>query len=767
MKPLGIEKQTLLAALLPILVMAVLLENYFVHSRFADLDEAFMERSQLLAHQLASSSEYAVFSGNTALLQQNLNAVLGQHDVSRVLVLDAAATPLLAGPGTEPGPGPALQAKASASNRVYQDDDALVLYEPIAPTEVKADDIDRESGLAPAPSAMPLGAVIVEVSKRSLIGKKREVLLFSLAATLAILLAALILALNVARRVSRPIQDMSRAMRNFGEGHLDTRIARLPEVLELRELATGFNLMAHNLQHHQAFLEMRVAERTAALAASEQESRAVIENSPDTIARYDSDCRRTYVNPAFCASAGGESTVLLGKKPTELPGGPNAELYETKIREVLETGAGAHMELRWPGADGRTICSNIRLTPECDMSGAVTSVLAVGRDITELYESRDELSRKELAKSRFLAAAGHDLRQPLAAANLFVDALKLTETTPDQDRIIQRLDQTMHTFNELLEALLNISKLDAGVIKPEYRAIDVMEIMHWLEHGFEPLARGKRLGFRLYFSLKEHLIIRSDMDLLKSVLMNLVSNAIKYTREGGVLVSARRRGTDVLFQVWDSGIGIRPEHVGQIFDEFYQIDNPQRDRTSGLGLGLAIGKRAISLLGGDIRCRSRVGRGSVFEFRLPLEASRSRMASQPRPAYALERAEHAWFAQGKRFVVVEDDSLVAEAIISTLTMMEGRVECFHNSDQALRSEAIGDADCYIVDYMTGGSLNGIQFLNRLRERCGKPLAAVLMTGDTSHSFIREAEHCEWPVLHKPVNIAKLISCLREQHGERV
>lgn len=490
-------------------------------------------------------------------------------------------------------------------------------------------------------------------------------------------------------------------------------------------------------------------------AVLERESRTILENTPDTVARYDRDCRRTYANPAFGALTEGGVAMLLGRKPTEIPGGLNSSIYEAKVREVFATGVNTQFELKWPDKNGREICSHIRLTAERDLSGAVTSVLGVGRDITELNEFQAELQRKELAKTRFLAAAGHDLRQPLAATNLFIDALKLTDPTPKQGEIIQRLDQAMATFNGLLDSLLNISRLDAGVIKPESKSINVAEIFNWLEQNFAPLAGNKQLGFKLYFPMREMLVVRSDPGLVKSVLMNLVSNAVKYTSQGGVLISVRRRGSDALFQVWDTGMGIPEEHIRQIFDEFFQINNAQRDRTRGLGLGLSIAKRALSLLGGEITCRSRVGRGTVFEFRLPLGGIPGTAAIDPQ-----ETMPDGAFARGKSFVVVEDDVLVAQAMVSLLEGMGGEVRCFHSAEDALRYANVEYADYFISDYMLGGELNGIQLLNQLRQKLGRPIKAVLMTGDTSPSFLVELTDCPWEALHKPINLSKLISSLR-------
>lgn len=688
----------------------------------------------------------------------------------------------------------------------------------------------------------------------------------------------------------------------------------------------------------------------AQLADLEQESRSMIEYNPDSIARYDQNVRRIYVNPAFASMAEGGAAALLGKSPSESPGGKLAVAYETAVKKVFATGENSEVEFEWIGKNGRTVYSQIRMAAEYDSSGAIKSVLAVGRDISVLkkaemtekmltrtitlqsksgsalvhakseqellneicqlavesggylmawvgfaefdaaktvrpvaqsgYEEgyldhiniswaenesglgptgtairtgttvalndiqastsmrlwreaaiqrgyrscialplmidgraigsltiysvepeafggesvkllealandlaygiltlrvraeRDaaeqalkksirKLEEKELAKTRFLAAAGHDLRQPLAAANLFIDALKVAKSPADLKQIFQRLDQSMETFNELLDALLNVSKLDAGMIKPEFAPINVAELFVWLEQNYSPLAFEKKIGFHLYFPMNERLVVDTDIGLLNSVMMNLISNAIKFTHNGAVLVSARRRGGNVLFQVWDTGIGIVEENIPYIFDEFYQVNNPQRDRTRGLGLGLSIAQRAIALLGGKIICRSRVGHGSVFDFFLPLANVANKTLPQHSASTHTQNSaiDKDAFVRGKRFVVVEDDKLVAQALQDLLEYTGGEVTCFDNAEDALQYQDIQKTDYFIADYMLAGELNGIQFLNQLRQRMNKQVKAVLMTGDTSSSFIRHAVDCDWPVLHKPVNVTKLIAAL--------
>jgi PAS domain S-box-containing protein len=393
--------------------------------------------------------------------------------------------------------------------------------------------------------------------------------------------------------------------------------------------------------------------------------------------------------------------------------------------------------------------------------------MAFFRDITERKEAealqRDllrQLEAKELAKTRFLAAAGHDLRQPLTAANLYIDTLKLADPTPQQEKIIRRLDHSMSTFNALLDTLLNISKLDAGVIRPEYTLINISEIIIWLEQNFAPIAEQKQLRLKAFFPMNEKLYVHSDFGLLKSVLINLVSNAIKFTSTGAILISVRRSGTDALFQVWDTGMGISAENINHIFDEFYQINNPQRDREGGLGLGLPIARRTLALLDAELTCRSRVGRGSVFGFRLPLQDT-SGESTQPL-ASTQNLLQRESFARNKRFVVVEDDKLVSQGMATWLERMGAEVRCFHSAEEAFRHTGIEHADCYIVDYMLEGMLNGIQFLNQLARKSGKRINAVIVTGDTSNDFIRDSKKFGWPVLHKPIDTSELIDRLITQ-----
>lgn len=422
------------------------------------------------------------------------------------------------------------------------------------------------------------------------------------------------------------------------------------------------------------------------------------------------------------------------------------------------------LECRLRRADGVYGWWLVRGVSRHDENGEIINWFGTCTDITEqkkteeqLLNSLRQLGEKERAKTRFLAAAGHDLRQPVAAAGLFIYALQHTQPTPQQSELIEKLSQSMTAFSDLLTQLLDISKFDAGVIKPKLAPLNLNELCDWLEQTFAQTALEHRLKFHLYFSTSRLLLVRTDIGLLRSVLMNLVSNAIKFTSRGGILISARPRGDRVLVQVWDTGIGISQTHLPLVFDEFYQVANQQRNREGGLGLGLSICQRAMSLLGSEITCHSRSGRGSVFEFSLPLMGEQREIERQQNPSTG---GSSEISVRGKRIVVLEDDELVAAGMISLFEGLGAEVRHFYNAEDALQHDDIVDADYFIVDYALGGELTGIGFLESMQRRQLTPIRAVVITGETSSQFISSVANSPWPLLHKPIDFQKLAQALR-------
>ncbi len=248
--------------------------------------------------------------------------------------------------------------------------------------------------------------------------------------------------------------------------------------------------------------------------------------------------------------------------------------------------------------------SNVELERLVDEKSA-----ALTAQLERTREARDAAEAADRAKSRFLAAASHDLRQPLHALGLF--AAKLPEHVQDAEgaRLADRMRHSVESLESLLSSLLDISRLDAGAIEPRPQAIALDALLDRLAGDFAPVAleRGLKLAV-----VRTRLVVRSDPVLLERIARNLVDNALKHTRRGGVVVGARRRGSRVAIEVHDSGPGIPAEERERVFEEFYQIGNPERDRSRGLGLGLAIVRRLAGLLGHRIEVDSEPGRGSVF-----------------------------------------------------------------------------------------------------------------------------------------------------------
>jgi len=380
----------------------------------------------------------------------------------------------------------------------------------------------------------------------------------------------------------------------------------------------------------------------------------------------------------------------------------------------------------------------------------------VAERTAELLASKDSADEANAAKSRFLAAASHDLRQPIHAMRLFLETLASTSLDEDQRRITNYLTLSTHSLAEILNALLDVSRLDGGRVKPHPEIVSADVLLRNIEAEFAPLALAKGLRFNFFFPINE-LMLFTDAKLLYSLLRNIIDNAIKYTNTGGVLVGFRRRHGSVLIQVWDTGIGIAPDQLDIIFDEYFQVANPQRDRARGLGLGLAIAKRLANILGSQIRCYSRPNKGTRFEVSVPLADAPEHVASfQPVVAFAKSSS-----LTGARIVVVEDDEMAAKALELSLGANGMHVTTFPSAEHALADSRIENADFYFVDYRLPG-MNGMQFLDELQKRARQPIKATLLTGETFHEEISTGPSLRWKVLFKPIESAALMAEIEAQ-----
>lgn len=371
--------------------------------------------------------------------------------------------------------------------------------------------------------------------------------------------------------------------------------------------------------------------------------------------------------------------------------------------------------------------------------------------VKDLTLQKETAERANAAKTRFLAAASHDLRQPLHALGLFVSALNERVRGETTRKLVAQIGASADALRGLLNALLDISRLDAGVIHPRVTHCSVQSLFDRLAHDHAAAAGEK--GIRLKF-IPTNTGVCCDTTLLERIVGNLVSNAIRYTDRGGVVVGCRRRGGRLCIEVWDSGIGIAADELENIFHEFHQIGNPERDRSKGLGLGLAIAGRLARLLESRINVVSVPGKGSVFSLVVP----RSYLPA----TYTASPTDSKRHKLGSMLVTVIDDERAIREAMHTLLSGWGCVTVLADSaDAALATLAVSERapDVIIADYRLRDNRIGVDAIMCLQARYGSDIPAIVITGDTAPERLREAQASGYRLLHKPLAPAKLRSLL--------
>lgn len=376
--------------------------------------------------------------------------------------------------------------------------------------------------------------------------------------------------------------------------------------------------------------------------------------------------------------------------------------------------------------------------------------------IDALKLQKDQADYANLSKSRFLAAASHDLRQPMHALGLLFESLRPRIEDEPSQQLLHSITATIHTLEDLFNALLDISKLDAGVIPCDVKAVPLQGTLARIEAEFRPVAERKGLRFAMHAPAPDT-VVRSDAALLDRMVRNLVSNAIQHTPHGTVLVACRTRAHTVRLEVRDNGPGIPQELHKEIFQEFYQINNLERDRSNGVGLGLAIVERLSRMLNHPVSLRSAPGRGSTFAVDLPRCDAAVAAAATP----AAQIFEGLQSLRARSIAVIDDDPIVLEGMHQLFDHWGCTLTAAASADELLaRLAAEGTVpEIVISDYRLRDGETGAQAIARVVSFCGHPIPGVLVTGDTAPERLREAAHSGHAVLHKPVRPGKLRTLL--------
>lgn len=522
-----------------------------------------------------------------------------------------------------------------------------------------------------------------------------------------------------------------------------------------------------------AHSEAAAHQSAALLQASEVRLQSIFDASPDALLICDAQ--------GVIVMGNQRVESLFGYTMDELLGQPVEVLLPTHIRAIHPAQRNAFMAaptLRAMGAgrdlkarrkDGSEYDVEISLSPiRTDQGLFIASAL---RDITqrklveaELEQHRNRLEervasrthelaaakaaaeRANNAKSRFLAAASHDLRQPLSALSMYAGLL--SDSRPPSGKMVTNIKDCIGSLSALLTDLLDLSKLEAGVVTPNVHDFLMAQTLASLESDYTPQANVKGLTLRLRAS---NWTARSDPILLRRILGNLIENAIRYTERGSVLVACRRRQGKTWIEVWDTGIGIPADKTTEIFEEFKQLGDQARN--NGSGLGLAIVARTAALLGLKIQVRSRPGRGSVFAIELPLGLAAPAKPG-PAPAPPAPGAVHAL-----RIAVVDDNEMVRTALSACLDMLGYQVVAADSQATLLAELGTLAPDIVVSDYRLTQGETGFDVITAVRASFGSEIPALLITGDTDPALLRSMTERGILVLHKPLELDTLQTVL--------
>ncbi|MFW1677667.1 NahK/ErcS family hybrid sensor histidine kinase/response regulator [Pontibacter sp. JAM-7] len=532
-----------------------------------------------------------------------------------------------------------------------------------------------------------------------------------------------------------------------------------------------------------------------ALRESEQNIRIYTDNVPVLIAYLDPERRYLFVNRAYANAFGMERHQIIGKPCNQILPAEQYAYRSPFITAALE-GKRQRFETKLFKPDGSMRYVEVTYIPHIGEYGDVLGYFTLYQDITErrqaelaLQETNETLEqrvrerthalsvvnkelRKEntirslmedelrqakgdaddanLGKTRFLAAASHDLLQPLNAARLFAAALAQQSHSGETQELVDNLDGSLKAAEELITALLDISKLDAGALEPNITDFCLSELLNGLSQDYKALAAKKFLNFR---SVTSHQVIRSDQQLLRRVLQNFLSNSVRYTQHGRILLGCRLLKGQLRLEVWDTGVGIPENKLQEVFEEFRRIDNPKHSEVKGLGLGLAITERIARILKHKLNVRSWPGKGTVFSIEVPLGDPAK--ASKPKPE------QRGWIRSkglnGIHILVIDNETKILQGMSALLQGWSCEVSTAASMQAALNlpHTLAAPPDIILADYHLSETETGVMTLNALAKHWQHEIPAIVITADRTDEVKQEVEACGALLLTKPVKPAAL------------
>ena len=508
--------------------------------------------------------------------------------------------------------------------------------------------------------------------------------------------------------------------------------------------------------------EQRQAE--TALRESEARLNAIIENAPFSVILKDGEGRYVTINRQAEDWIDITMEKAVGNLPSAIYPREVGDRERSRDLQVLNEGRIIRYEAAGKGKySGHTFLAT--KFPILTVSGKPTGVGSIVSDITDRKNNEEVLLRQmeraeesSDAKTRFLAVASHDLRQPLHSMELMLEILARQITDPGQQELVSDIAQAASIAAGLLNPLLDYSRLEAGMEVPEIGDFAVATLLRDMEVGFRSQAEVAGLELRI---MPCDAVIRSDPVLLARIVSNFLSNAIRYSEEGRLLLGCRPQGNVLRIEVWDTGPGIEGEHLSAIFEEFHQIESTRRDRDKGLGLGLAIVKAQATLLQHEIRVRSRPGQGSTFAIEVPL-VRRSSALESVAPTMAGEPAELESLS-GLRMMILEDNAAILRATKALLERWGCYVAAATSRDEAMQVITTETAmfDLLIADYHLDKDNNGVDTVVQMQDQLDYDVPAIIVTADISNDSLQHATNNGFPLLQKPFRPAALRAAIAD------
>ncbi len=505
-------------------------------------------------------------------------------------------------------------------------------------------------------------------------------------------------------------------------------------------------------------LRMMVNQRTQLLHSKSSELQSLFDNMQEILYRTDLDGRITMITPSVTKLLGYSQQAITNNRITDLYLSPDD--YKGLLRQLEQQGSVSNYRVRLRKESGEPEWVAVNCHHSFDGSGRAEGVEGTIQSIASLKIAEEtELKARAAAeeanahKSRFLAAASHDLRQPLQTMRFYLDVfVEQLKGTPHLG-MVEKISRSLNDTTEMLNKLLDVAQLDAGTVEVNAKEFDLSIMIRELHEQYLNAASAAGLSLRLDISDKE-CWVNSDPVLVKELLINLISNALRYTKKGRITLAVRSGKNLLRIEVRDTGLGIDPARQEAIFHEFVQVGNTERDRSQGVGLGLAISRRISQLLDTKLELKSQLGKGSIFFFHLPRITQAKSANVDPTETVPLEIPRS---FDDKLILIIDNEPMLRDSVSMVLRQWECEVISCNDRDSALammqRSRRLPDA--IISDCRLQGDYDGIDAVNALRVQAGKKIPALLLSGDSSHALMEKSVSAGYPLMHKPVSMEKL------------